>query len=262
MKPNTSFLGQTEIFWSSVKLVSEILGYSQKGQPRRYSLAEVKDSLSSFKVNPITISRVHKYLNFRSRILESKIEKLLMNRDQSRQIFKRLTSNYKPKCHLPKNKQKGSKRHPAYFTCILNILIEKNYQGVVDDNPTKLSLVTDKNNKPAKVFSRWFDGAYPSTTNPKAVWEVKEYYGTTTFGSRVADGVYESQLDGYEIMQATRSTGRRIRHYLFVDDKFTWWVKGKSYLCRLVDMSHMGFVDEVIYGREILKRWPIIVRKW
>ncbi|MGH9565995.1 MAG: DUF7687 domain-containing protein [Candidatus Angelobacter sp.] len=25
-----------------------------------------------------------------------------------------------------------------------------------------------------------------------------------------------------------------------VDSAFTWWVKGRSYLCRIVDMLHMG----------------------
>ncbi len=29
-----------------------------------------------------------------------------------------------------------------------------------------------------------------------AVWEIKEYYDSITFGSRIADGVYETMLDG------------------------------------------------------------------
>jgi len=43
------------------------------------------------------------------------------------------------------------------------------------------------------------DGAFPSTVNPIAVWEIKEYYTQQTFGSRIADGVYESLLDGMEL---------------------------------------------------------------
>jgi hypothetical protein len=39
----------------------------------------------------------------------------------------------------------------------------------------------------------------PGTVNPIAIWEIKEYYYTTTFGSRVADGVYETLLDGMEL---------------------------------------------------------------
>ena len=49
---------------------------------------------------------------------------------------------------------------------------------------------------------------------------------------------------------------------LFVDDYHTWWQQGKSYLCRIIDMLHMGLVDEVLFGREVLTRWPEIVRSW
>ena len=49
------------------------------------------------------------------------------------------------------------------------------------------------------------DGGFPSITNPLAIWEVKEYYYTTTFGSRVADGVYETLLDGMEIEELEAS---------------------------------------------------------
>src|SRR5208337_2186974 len=169
---------------------------------------------------------------------------------------------YKPKCALPYNKQKGQKKHLNYLSCIVNILTEVNLKGkAFCDSPRGLCLITDRYNKPIITLSRWMDGAYPTIHNPIAIWETKEYYGTTTFGSRVADGVYETQLDGYEIFEAQKILGRRIEHYLIVDDEFTWWIKGKSYLCRLIDMMHMRLVDEVIFGREVITRWPEIVKK-
>jgi len=106
------------------------------------------------------------------------------------------------------------------------------------------------------------DGAYPSINNPVACWEVKEYYGTTTFGSRVADGIYETMLDGRELEELAQNEGVQILHYLIVDDRFTWWDCGKSYLCRIIDMVHSGLVDEVLFGREVLTRWPEIVGSW
>jgi len=161
------------------------------------------------------------------------------------------------------NKQRADKRHFNYLSCIVNILVEAYLKGkTFCDNPRGLSLITDKDNKPAITLSRWMDGAYPTIHNPIAIWEIKEYYGTTTFGSRVADGVYETQLDGYELLEAEKILGKKIEHYLFVDDNFTWWIKGKSYLCRLIDMMHIGLVDEVIFGREVATRWPEIVKKW
>lgn len=54
----------------------------------------------------------------------------------------------------------------------------------------------------------------------------------------------------------------RCRHYLMVDSHYTWWKCGRSYLCRLIDMLHMGYVDEVLFGREVSERLPTLVREW
>lgn len=61
-------------------------------------------------------------------------------------------------------------------------------------------------------------------------------------------------------MEAT--TQRKIQHLLVVDDYFTWWECGRSYLCRLIDMLHMGYLDEVIFGREVVTRLPAVVAGW
>jgi hypothetical protein len=53
-----------------------------------------------------------------------------------------------------------------------------------------------------------------------------------------------------------------IQHLLMVDAHYTWWVKGRSYLCRIIDMLHMGYVDEVLFGKEVLTRMPKIARAW
>lgn len=118
------------------------------------------------------------------------------------------------------------------------------------------------NGTPLRTFARRVDGAFPSVVDPVAVWEIKEYYYTTTFGSRVADGVYETLLDGMEIEELATSEGIDILHYLMVDSHFTWWQCGRSYLCRMVDMLHMGYVDEVLFGYEVIERLPKIVEGW
>ena len=82
----------------------------------------------------------------------------------------------------------------------------------------------------------------------------------TTFGSRVADGVYETQLDGFEFKEIYDRTGIKVYHVLFVDAYRTWWIQGKSYLCRLIDALNSGVIDEVIVGREVLTRWPELLR--
>jgi hypothetical protein len=53
-----------------------------------------------------------------------------------------------------------------------------------------------------------------------------------------------------------------VKHYLMVDDAYTWWTCGKSYLCRIIDMVHMGYVDEVLFGYEVVERLPQLVSEW
>ena len=145
---------------------------------------------------------------------------------------------------------------------MVNMLVEANIGNIpCDYDPRSLTTVTH-NAKPLRTLSRRVDGAFPSVVNPVAIWEVKEYYYTTTFGSRVADGVYETLLDGMELEELEMVAKRKIDHMLVIDDYFTWWKCGRSYLCRMLDMLHMGFVDEIIFGREILTRLPELAIGW
>jgi len=73
--------------------------------------------------------------------------------------------------------------------------------------------------------------------------------------------VYETLLDGMEIEELRRALGVDVKHYLMTDSHFTWWGCGKSYLCRIVDMLHMGFVDEVLFGREVVEALPRIMQE-
>ena len=145
---------------------------------------------------------------------------------------------------------------------MVNMLVEQNARGMpCDYDPRELTTVT-RNGAPLRTLARRVDGAFPSAVNPIAVWEIKEYYYTTTFGSRVADGVYETLLDGMEIEELREHEGIDVRHYLVIDAHYTWWECGRSYLCRIIDMLHMGYVDEVIFGREVTERIPALVREW
>jgi hypothetical protein len=185
-----------------------------------------------------------------------------MNLERAKEEFSRVVSKHKPKTPIPQNKQKGEKKGPAYFTGIINTLIETNALGIeFDHDPRKLTTLT-KGMFPLRTFSRRVDGAFPSSVNPTAMWEIKEYYHTTTFGSRVADGVYETLLDGMELQEARENEGVKVLHYMMIDSHYTWWMQGKSYLCRLVDMLHMELVDEVLFGYEVIERLPDIVRSW
>ncbi len=94
------------------------------------------------------------------------------------------------------------------------------------------------------------------------MWEIKEYYYTTTFGSRVSGGVYETLLDGMEVEELHEHEHIDLKHYLIADAHFTWWECGKPYLCRMFDMLHMGYADEILFGREVVEEMPRIVSEW
>ena len=202
------------------------------------------------------------YFDHRARVLNQLVEPRLMNVDEARSTFERLREQLQPTCPIPMNKQRGEKRASAYFTGIINMLIEANADGLpCDYDPRTLTTVT-RDGFPIRTMARRLDGAFTGPVDPVAVWEIKEYYYTTTFGSRVADAIYETQLDGMELMELHEVERIKISHYLFVDSHFSWWGQGKSYLCRLIDLLHMGFVDEVLFGTEVMQRLPQLVARW
>jgi hypothetical protein len=211
------------------------------------------------------------YFDFWAGVLNNVVEPLLQNAEQARMAFEHLQSISTAKIAIPMNKQSQDKKKPAYFTGIINMLIASNIgQLPCDYNPQVLTTVT-RNQAPFRTLARRVDGAFPSPVDPIAVWEIKEYYYTTTFGSRVADGVYETLLDGMELEELDAALAKkakpnnwpnRIQHLLMVDAHYTWWVKGRSYLCRIIDMLHMGYLDEVLFGKEVLARVPLIAKQW
>ncbi len=202
------------------------------------------------------------YFRYRAELLNDFVEPRLMDAERARTEYENLRSSLRPTCPLPMNKQRGEKKAPAYLTCIVNMLVEAYTAGMpCDYDPRRLTTFT-RHGSPLRTLARRVDGAFPSPVDPVAIWEIKEYYYTTTFGSRVADGVYETLLDGMELRELADAEGVRIRHYLMVDSHFTWWECGRSYLCRLVDMLHMGYVEEVLFGYEVIERLPALVERW
>lgn len=275
MKPDPRFLDLPKEFWANVRLVSQEVGYKVRNQervrvPSRDEIRRAFDEIGLRSTHlfdktgePTKLGRsLLDYFAHRAKALHRYVEPLLMTGEQAKVLYERLHTQLNPRCPIPLNKQSGKKKAPAFFTGIVNMLIEANIKdGRCDYDPRTLTTVT-RDGRPVRTLARRVDGAFPSAVNPVAVWEIKEYYYTTTFGSRVADGVYESLLDGLELEELRMTEGIDVRHYLMIDAHYTWWECGLSYLCRVVDMLHMGYVDEVLFGREVVKRLPQLVREW
>jgi len=284
--PDSRFAGQSKQFWAYVRSLSQEIGYVEritrrKGEAGKVgpikvpSPLEMRSALEAISLNPdhIVDSRgtttqlghdLIDYFDYRATVLNNFVSSQLMEAAEAKAIFEKLQRRLNSKRPVPLNKQCKENKRPAYLTAIVNMLIESSIAGALCDyDPKKLTTVT-RDGAPFRTLARRIDGAFPSPVNPVAVWEIKEYYYTTTFGSRVADGVYETLLDGMELEEIRHETrgATHIRHYLMVDAYYTWWIKGRSYLCRIIDMLNMGYVDEVLFGREVLDRLPKMASEW
>lgn len=277
MKGNPKFLKQDLNFWADIRFISQTVGYTQRGADvikvptieeisDRYEKEHLSSSHIAVRGDPTDYGQlISDYFTYRADVLNRQVRNLFMNAHEASDTFYNLYNKVNPdeKLPLPKNKQTGSKRDFAFLTCLVNLLI---YQELgsnwtnCDYDPRSLTLITE-DGRPFRTLSRRLDGAYPSSVNPELVWEIKEYYYTTTFGSRVADGVYETLVDGLELKEVNNSLSKHVHHLLIIDSYSVWWEQGKSYLCRMIDMLNMGMVDEIIFGKEVLDRIPAILKE-
>lgn len=275
MKPEERFLRQPKHFWANVRTISQQVRYTVRGAGRIKvpTLLEVKTELRKLGLDHAHIcgkddqltefgDTLLAYFEYRAHVLETFVKHQLMDAARAKSVFEELYAKLSPMAPIPMNKQKGDKKAPAYLTAIVNMLVEANANGFpCNYDPRELTTVTSEG-VPLRTLARRVDGAFTSPVNPIAVWEIKEYYYTTTFGSRVADGVYETLLDGLELEELRDHEGVDVKHYLMVDAYETWWNQGKSYLCRIIDMLHMSYVDEVLFGYEVVDRMPTVVAEW
>ncbi len=203
MKPDSRFLRQDKDFWAHVRIISQSVGYTDKKTKQVHipTLAAAKAWLEKIGMSIARIfdpqteqltsfgEALFAYFQYRASALNTSVEPHLMTLEQARTTFAELRSRLHPTCPLPMNKQKGDKKDVAFFTGIINMLIEANAAGFpVDYDPQALTSVTSPAKTPLRTLARRVDGAFPRVIDPIAVWEIKEYYYTTTFGSRVADG--------------------------------------------------------------------------
>jgi hypothetical protein len=275
MKPDPRFLNLSKDFWAHVRLISEHLRYSDRAT-HQIKVPSFEDQVGSLDVLGMSGRRIaddsckpthfgkqlSNYFDYRANVLNNTVEPCLMDAPAAKDLFNKVRRRLRSQMPVPMNKQKGKKKQPAYLTGMVNMIIhDRCKEQGCDFDPRVLIRIT-RDGLPLCALARRVDGAFPSTLNPVAVWEVKEYYYTTTFGSRVADGIYETLLDGMELEDLRINERIDVKHYLMLDSHYTWWECGRSYLCRVIDMLHMAYVDEVLFGKEIVDRLPAIVDEW
>lgn len=281
-------------FWHYVRVLSEHLGYSRQKVVLRHTKSEIRQGLRNLGLSSIplespqgthvSINDLAEYFSFRADLIENEIAKNLQSAAEAKKLFERIamryTCGYHSQCKdgsenariytvidgvpavAPYNKQKGNKRDIDFLTATSNILISHCLRGLsFDPDPRKVPAFTE-DGLVVGSMSRRMDGAFPDCINPVALWEFKCYYYTTTFGSKISDAVYITDLDGRERSDAEKQTGMRIQLTLFIDAYSTWMEQGKSYLCRIVDLLQRGAIDNLVVGAEVETAIPEIVKEW
>ena len=202
MKADIRFLTQTREFWANVRTISQEVGYTERGAKsiKIPTLHAIREEFARLGLSTTHIARaddtltdfgqrLFDYFAFRANVLNDTVRDQLMKKDSAEIEFKRLKTRLKPKCPLPMNKQKAEKQNYAFLTGMVNMFVETNIgKAPCDYDPRSLTTMTH-DAMPLRTLARRVDGAFPAVVNPIAIWEIKEYYYTTTFGSRVADGV-------------------------------------------------------------------------
>ena len=241
MGPEKRFMNLGKEFWANVRTISQQSGYTVRGtgQIKVHSVPGMMAAMQSVGLgadhlcgtdgNPTKLGNdLHEYFKYRAHVLTTFVEPRLMDVTRAAKTFNDLRSKLNPQCSLPMNKQKGEKAAPAYLTGIVNMLIEANCRGLpCDYDPRVLTTVT-RDGTPLRTLARRVD----------------------------------TLLDGLELEELREHESIDVRHLLIVDAHYTWWTCGRSYLCRLVDMLHMGYVDEILFGYEVVERLPSLVRDW
>lgn len=269
------FQKQPKAFWALTKLISEQLGYTRRGATgeasviRRYTPTEIRDALRKRDLNDVAVREqgwdevLAAYSEYRAQVLEDVVAPALMDRAEAESEYLRLRAQ-RPvwRCAEARNLQSGDLSHPKYLAGLVNMVAEIELSDHTHDcNPNALITIT-RGRIPVRTLARRVDGAYPAVNDPFAIWEVKEFYDSKTFGSRVADSIYESMLDGSELTELRVAENIDVKHYLMMDARDTWWRLGRSYLCRAIDMLHDDLIDELFFGRQVLTEWPATVRSW
>ncbi|MBM3968082.1 MAG: hypothetical protein FJ308_23945, partial [Planctomycetes bacterium] len=128
----------------------------------------------------------------------------------------------------------------------------KDHRFTLDPNPQKRCIWC--NDRGLHVSARNLDGAIPSTSNPSVVWEIKEYWGKTSGGSKMSDAVYECNLVGRELRDYEAESGITVVHIVFVDGKEQWTAR-QSDLKRFIDLTYQGLIDVLFVGKEVEFGW-------
>lgn len=196
------------------------------------------------------------YLGFRS-TLWSAGDKLLRTEEEATAYCKK-KFNEVPKTTQTKNlDHHQSSKSMVLTTTRLAEAVCTEFGVTIEPNPQRRCVWVA--NEQLHVTARNLDGAVPGLVDPFLVWEIKEYWGTTSGGSKMSDAVYECALVGRELRDFEKRTKLHVEHGVLLDGKAQWTAR-KSDLLRFYDLYYQGLIDMLVVGREIETEWQPFVK--
>jgi len=251
--PKWRKLGWRHPLWDLVRFYLSLRHKSE--QARWLERLEKESSLSvddgaSFKIAPEDVRLFFEYLPSREQAFSQAFSLLRLEEEalaycEGQSIAVKTTSTRSRDHH------QSSKAMVAIVSAIAESVCKK--LGIaINSNPQRRCVWC--NEKGLHVSARNIDGAVPSLANPMIIWEIKEYWGVTSGGSKMSDAVYECNLVGRELREYEERTGLNVVHIVFVDGKIQWTAR-RSDLNRFVDLLNQGLIDHLIVGKEVESDW-------
>jgi hypothetical protein len=151
MQPDSRFQKLDKSFWAHVRVISQKLGYTNRRtqQIRVHNVDNIIKAMHELNLqadhleeDTPFIDSLYAYFEYRAAILNGYVEPRLMDAERAQATFEDLRHSLRSTLPIPMNKQSGEKKRPAYFTGMVNMLIEAHLNGLsCDYEPRRLPVI-------------------------------------------------------------------------------------------------------------------------
>jgi len=249
-------LGWKDPFWELLRFYCSLRGTEQKDFLKELS-APKNPELKFWKLLNLqedAAKLLVTYCSQREALLRKALESL-----RTEEEAKGFCDSESIEWKITKTKSKDHHQSSKTLIATVSAIAEracKKFKETVEADPHKRCIWCIDNH--LHVTARNLDGAIPSLRDPYVVWEIKEYWGKTSGGSKMSDAVYECHLVGREIREYEEKSKHKISHIVFLDGKDQWHAR-KSDLARFIDLHNQGLIDHLFIGRTIETEWEPIL---
>lgn len=245
-------LGWRNPFWELLRFYCSLRGSEQKAFIKELSGKRNPEGRwwTQLGVSDESAKLIVDYCVERNKFLDFAL-KLLRTEDEAKRFCKSQKIEWSVTATKSKDHYQSSKSLIATVSTLAQRVCDE-LEETLESNPQRRCIWCIDNH--LHVTARNLDGAVPSLQDPYIIWEIKEYWGKTSGGSKMSDAVYECHLVGREVREYEEKTKHQISHVVFIDGKDQWHSR-KSDLARFIDLHNQGLIDHLFIGRTVEEEW-------